>query len=123
MSQQQEQQQQEEGGKEFSEAARILRTVPDKHAFYFYRHKHAYSYIGTSARSLSEFLEQVKTVSVASLQFHAKRGDFENWVQWTIGDATLSKRISSLRTREGEELRNSLVETVGARLEELQRFH
>jgi Family of unknown function (DUF5752) len=112
---------QQEG--EFSEAARILRTVPDKHAFYFYRHKHAYSYIGTNARSLTEFLEQVKTVNIASLQFHNKRGDFRNWVQTTIGDATLSKQISSLRTTEGEELRNSLVKAVGARLEELQKFH
>jgi hypothetical protein len=108
---------------QFPEAARILRTVPDKNAFYFYRHRHAYSYLGASARSLSELLEQVKTVNVASLEFHSKKGDFANWVQTTIGDATLSREISSFKTKQGEELRNSLIKSIEARLKELQSFN
>jgi hypothetical protein len=108
--------------KESPESVHILRTVDDKNAFYFYQRKLAYSYIGVNAKSLGEFLEQLKTVDISSIEFHAKRRHFEDWLQWTIGDATLSKKFSSLRTREGEELRNSLVKTVEARLEELQRF-
>jgi Family of unknown function (DUF5752) len=111
---------------ESSEVARILRTVPDKNAFYFYSsasYLGQNSYQGIRARSLTEFLEQVKTVNIASIEFHAKRGDFENWFLTTLGDATLSKEISLLKTREGEELRNSLVKTVGARLQTLEKFN
>lgn len=100
--------------------ARILRTVPDENAFYFY--KEIGYYLDIRARSLGEFLSELKTIDVASIEFHEERGDFEKWFLTTLGDATLAKEASSCKAKKGEELRNSLSAFVRARLTRLQKF-
>lgn len=100
--------------------ARILRTVPDENAFYFYK-KIGY-YLDVRARNLGEFLEKLSTIDIVSIQFHAERGDFENWFLTTLGDATLARQAYSCRTKQGENLRNSLISFAGARLARLQKF-
>ncbi len=100
--------------------AKILRTVPDPNAFYFY--KQLGYYLDVKARSLGEFLETLYTIDLASIEFHSGRGDFENWISTTIGDATLTRQIYSCRAKKGEELRNSLISFVSSRLNRLQRF-
>ena len=101
--------------------ARILRTVPDENAFYFY--KEIGYYLDAKARSLGEFLSELKTIDVASIEFHEQREDFEKWFLTTLGDATLSKEAHSCKAKKGEELRNSLCAFVSARLARLQKFH
>ncbi|MDH2900047.1 MAG: hypothetical protein PXY39_03670 [archaeon] len=101
--------------------ARILRTVPDENAFYFY--KEIGYYLDAKARSLGEFLSELKTIDIASIEFHEQRGDFENWFLTTLGDATLTKEAHLCKAKKGEELRNSLSAFVSARLTRLQKFH
>jgi hypothetical protein len=105
----------------FPMIARILRTVPEETAFYFYK-KIGY-YMDVRARSLGEFLSELKTIDIASVEFHEGRGDFENWFLTTLGDATLAKEANLCKAKTGEELRNSLCTFVGARLTRLQKFH
>jgi hypothetical protein len=100
--------------------ARILRTVPDENAFYFY--KQAGYYLDVRARSLGEFLEKLNSVDLISLQFHIERGDFENWLLTTLGDATLARQVYSCRTKQDGALRSSLISFVGTRLARLQKF-
>jgi hypothetical protein len=104
----------------FPQIARILRTVPDENAFYFY--KELGYYLDVRARSLGEFLSTIKTVDKASIEFHEARGDFENWFLTMLGDATLAKEAFACRAKKGEELRNFLCNSVSARLSRLQKF-
>ena len=55
-------------------SVKILRTVDDQEAFYFYE---AFGKpTGKAARNLSDFLDIVKSVKTESLMFHLQRGDF-----------------------------------------------
>ncbi len=74
---------------------RILGTVVHDKAFFFYEDigKPA----GDSATSLAELCSRINTVAPASLAFHLKRGDFENWTRNAIGDNELANRIAKLK--------------------------
>jgi hypothetical protein len=104
----------------FPLVARILRTVPDENAFYFY--KDIGYYLDVRARNLAEFLSVLKIVDISSIEFHEARGDFENWFLTTLGDATLAREALSCKSKKGEELRNSLCNFVNSRLARLQKF-
>jgi hypothetical protein len=104
----------------FPIVARILRTVPDENAFYFY--KRIGYYLDIRARSLFEFQQKLRYINIVSVEFHAERGDFENWFLTTLGDATLTRQAYSCKTKRGEELRKSLLSFVEARLTRLQKF-
>jgi Family of unknown function (DUF5752) len=101
-------------------ASNILRSVPPRNAFYFYRAIGAPT--GAAARNLPDFLGILNTIDLTSLQFHLGRGDFENWLKM-LGDDTLAKQIATLKERKlrGEDLRVQLVDTVQARLDSLQK--
>ena len=60
-------------------AIRILRTLNNEEAFYFYENINKPT--GQSARNLNEFLEKVKSVKLESLVFHLERNDFKNWIR------------------------------------------
>ena len=84
-------------------AQKILREVPQFNAFYFFDCEDKYS--GTSARSLTVFSTKLKTIDRKSLDFHFKRGDFENWIRSTIGDNYLANKIAKIDDSiEGEQL-------------------
>jgi len=59
-----------------AEAIRILRTVKDEEAFYFY--EAIGKPTGESARSLSDFLEKIKSVKLESLLFHLQEETSKN---------------------------------------------
>ena len=63
-----------------------------------------------SAGSLREFYEAVKTVGVASLEFHVHRGDFTNWAQVVLKDEALAGDFEDARQSElrGESLRKRI---------------
>ena len=67
--------------------------------------------INQTAHNLQEFLEKLKTIPVASIDFHQKRGDFSKWIRGTLKDDQLAGAIEKVAER-GEELRRRLIETV-----------
>jgi Family of unknown function (DUF5752) len=98
----------------------ILREVKPEEAFHFYRAVDVP--LNTSARSLSEFVERVKTVEAASLQFHVERQDFERWFAM-LGDSELVAKVAGIRASmvQGELLRPKLFTAVRNRLDQLSR--
>ena len=65
---------------------------------------------GAVARSLREFYDAVKTIDVASLEFHVYRGDFTSWVQAVLKDEALATDLEDARQSElkGESLRKRI---------------
>ena len=70
---------------------------------------------GLSARTLKEFYETVKTMNVASLEFHVYRGDFKNWIQEVVKDEVLAGELDSLT--QGELKNGNLREKLVALIE------
>ncbi|MEM3766733.1 MAG: DUF5752 family protein, partial [Candidatus Bathyarchaeia archaeon] len=55
--------------------------------------------------------------------FHSKRGDFENWIRTTIGDAYLANEVKKVeRNFNREQLRATLIRVVEARVNELRKI-
>jgi hypothetical protein len=89
----------------------VLKKVSTEKAFYFFTS--VGNYIGESASSLEEFVEQLKVVDARSLDFHLGRGDFERWFREVWGYEKLAKamkRIERLKLT-GEELRTQILNT------------
>jgi len=101
-----------------TEAVRILRTVRDEEAFYFYESFGKPT--GESARSLSDFFEKVKSVKLDSLLFHLQRKDFQNWIEKTLGDSKLARRIERILPSNGDDLRIKIRSTIENRIKELR---
>jgi hypothetical protein len=99
-------------------AIAILAYAPHDKAFEFY------SSIGQPlhlhAHSLRDFANKLEKVSVASIEFHTKRDDFEVWLMG-LGDEELAKKINLLKKKmlAGEELRKQLHGIVDQRYLEL----
>ena len=101
-----------------TEAIKILRTVKDEEAFYFYQAIGKPT--GESAKSLSDFLEKIKTVKLESLQFHLQRKDFQNWIEKTLGDSKLANKIERISPSNDEALRTKTQSNIESRLRELK---
>lgn len=99
------------------EAARILRTVNPSESFHFY--EAIGKPTGQSASNLTEFLETVKSVKTESLQFHLERKDFQNWIEKTLGDTTLARRIAKTTTKHEGNIRAKIQSTLEKRIKEL----
>jgi len=101
--------------------ADILRNVPDENAFYFYKGEGSPS--GLKATSLREFLAQVEIADPASVQFHAQRGDFENWVRM-LGDPTLAKQLQTVSSQNlsPEELKSKMLRVIRMRVGKLRKL-
>jgi hypothetical protein len=101
------------------EATRILRTVGHGEAFFFYEAIGRPT--GESARSLSDFIEKVKSVKLESLLFHLQRGDFQNWIKKTLGDFRLAREIGAVLPSNGEDARIKIHSIIEKRIKELDR--
>jgi len=99
-------------------ALRALRTVKDQEAFYFY--EAVGKPTGELARNLSDFLDKIKVVKSESLVFHLQRGDFQNWVQNTLGDSKLSKQLAKISLSDDDSTRTNVCKTVEGRIYELR---
>lgn len=103
------------------QAQKILNQVPQINAFYFF--EDANNYCGISARSLTVFSNKLLTINKKSLDFHFKRGDFENWIRSTIGDSFLANEIAKINESfEGEQLLAQVCEIINTRLMELKQL-
>lgn len=95
-------------------AKAILSPMPSEKAFHFYvgMEKPLEIY----ASGIQDFLEKIQTIALESLEFHANRGDFENWFE-CIGDCEVAKKMALLNEKKlsGEPLRERLREIVANR--------
>jgi hypothetical protein len=87
-------------------------SVPPQKAFYFYTNIGAPT--GQVASSLEGFANQLKTVNVASIEFHMQRGDFENWIRDVFHNNKLAARLKLIKALglKGEKLREAVYEEV-----------
>jgi hypothetical protein len=100
--------------------SKILRIVPMREAFHFFTDIGQYT--GKSAVSLTEFSEELKTVSMKAIEFHFKRKDFEQWIKETLGDEYLANGIDRIdKSIKGEALRTAIQRTVKNRLDKLEQ--
>ena len=98
---------------------RILRTVPMDHGFHFTLSDGVYS--GLTAVSLEDFQTKLDTADADSIFFHYKRGDFQKWIDDTLGDKELANRMCFVDPKlKGERLRKQLIKMVKARINELR---
>jgi hypothetical protein len=100
------------------QAVTILRTVGNKEAFYFYEGLGKPT--GESAKSLSDFLEKIKSVKLESLVFHLQRKDFQNWIDRILGDSKLAAKIGKISPSYDDEFRTKIHATVENRIKELR---
>lgn len=99
------------------EATQILRTVNPSESFHFY--EAIGKPTGQKASNLTEFLETVKSIRIESLQFHLERKDFQNWIEKTLGDSTLARRITKTSTKREGNIRAEIQSTLEKRIKEL----
>jgi hypothetical protein len=98
---------------------RFLRNVPFETGFHFTTEKLVYT--GITAVSLPDFVLKLQTIDANSILFHYPRGDFQKWIQNTLGDEELANRMCFIQVNlSGEELRNQLVKIVQKRISELK---
>ncbi|MFH0897366.1 MAG: hypothetical protein V1850_04890 [Candidatus Bathyarchaeota archaeon] len=73
------------------------------------------NYTGQIALSLKDLYDIVKTVDIKSIDFHNRRGDFENWIRNVLHDEEFANTVSAIRNENvaGEVLRDKLYEAVG----------
>ena len=99
------------------DAVKILRTVNNEEAFYFY--EAIGKPTGECARSLSDFLKSVESVKTESLLFHLQRKDFQNWIEKTIGDPELAKRIGKTIRSRNDDIKTRIRSILEERIREL----
>lgn len=98
---------------------KILRNVPYETGFHFTTEKGVYT--GITAISLHDFALKLETVDANSISFHYPRGDFQKWIQDTLGDRELANRMGFIQAKiSGEDLRKHLLTIVQKRVSELK---
>jgi len=92
-------------------ATKILAQVSPENAFHFYID--IGKPLNIYAMGLKDFCEKITKVDTNSIEFHVKRGDFEEWFK-CLGDAELAKKTALIKARKlsGEELQVKLVDIV-----------
>jgi hypothetical protein len=102
-----------------AEAAKILRTVPFDQAFHFTNDQGAYT--GVTANSLLDFATKLETIDENPILFHYPRGDFQKWIETTLGDKELAEKMCFVKGgHSGKEVRDQLVWVTKRRLLELR---
>jgi len=96
--------------------------LPNNKQFYF--HQSNQKGPALRATSMYDFLRIIPQVPWDTINYHLLRGDFEKWIEYTLHDSELAKRIHKIANRklEGEVLRNSLSEAIASRYEELEKL-
>ena len=101
-------------------AEAVLRELPMERAFYFYTDYDKYT--GRYARSLEEFLDEIRNVEANSLIFHITRSDFQVWIR-DLGALDLASKLDGLRKAglDGEYIRSKMVAYVEEYIKDLRR--
>jgi len=72
------------------------------------------------ALSFQDFLEKIKTIPIASIEFHQNRGDFSNWIRDILHSSPLAEAIKNIKGT-GEAVRRQLIQTMTGKPVELER--
>jgi alpha-amylase len=106
---------------DFENRVRLATVVADE-PFLFYTGTGERYYTGTMAWSLRGFTRAVQKVSMKSVEFHSKRGDFASWAEKSLQDQVLVKEFNEIKLAEteGEQLRNGIVKASKKRLNDLR---
>ncbi len=101
------------------DASKILKPVSFDSGFHFTAANGVYT--GITATSLPDFAAKLETIDEQSLLFHYPRGDFQKWVQDTLGDEELTERLCFIQPNiSGEKLRRQLVKIVQKHITQLK---
>lgn len=100
-----------------------LSTVAADEPFLFYTGVGKKHFTEVRAWSLKGFANNVLKVSIKSLEFHNKRGDFEKWVRKSLHDEGLAKELKEIRLSKltQKKLRKTLSKVANERFRELNR--
>jgi alpha-amylase len=102
-----------------STAEKILSPVPYANGFHFFTSIGVYT--GETAISLEHFTKEIQTIPLESIQFHIKRGDFQEWIASILGDEELAEAIGRIEAGlSGEPLRKRILKVINARITELE---
>ncbi len=97
----------------------ILRAVPYENGFHFNTENGVY--IGVTAVSLEDFADKLRNLDAASVAYHYYRGDFQRWIDNTLGDKKFADKMCFISTKiSGEQLRKELLKMLDKRLTELK---
>jgi len=103
------------------DVSKILGKVPADKEFRF--STGVGTFTGATANSLSDFATKLTTIDVKSVLFHHPRGDFQRWIEGSLGDAELADRMRMMPTGlSGENLRGQMLKMIETRLGELKRL-
>ncbi len=96
-------------------ALKAFIAVPEGMGFHFYNGIDQPT--DMTAKTLGEFYENIKKVSVDSLEFHIYRGDFENWLKDACNESEFAQEIDVVKDADlkGEELRAELLKVLDAK--------
>lgn len=107
---------------DFENRIRLSTIAADK-PFLFYTGVGEKHFTGVKAWSLKGLAKNVRRVSIKSLEFHNKRGDFEKWARKSLHDDVLAKLLKEIRLSKltREKLRKTLSKVAKERFGELNR--
>lgn len=101
------------------DAATILRVVLPEQSFNFMTE--AGVYMGLSANSLEDFRSKLETIDVNSVAYHYYRGDFQRWIESTLGDRDFANKLCFISTEIApEQLRGELLKLLDKRITDLK---
>jgi hypothetical protein len=102
-------------------AEKILSQLPLENAFFFYAEVD--QPLGIRSDSLSDFCDKLQSIEIRSIEFHTAQGHIESWITF-LGDVELAKKLKLLKEKnlKAEPLRETLYQTIKARLNELQKI-
>ncbi len=105
---------------DFENRVRLAAIIADE-PFLFYTGAGEKHYTGTMTWGLRGFAGVIEKISLKSLEFHTKRGDFEKWAEESLHDTVLTSELkkTNLDKLEGENLRKALLKVLRRRLENL----
>jgi alpha-amylase len=105
---------------DFENRVRLAAITADE-PFLFYTGAGEKQYTGTMTWGLRGFAGVIERISLKSLEFHTKRGDFEKWAEESLHDTVLTSELkkTNLAKLEGENLRKALLKVLRRRLENL----
>jgi alpha-amylase len=107
---------------DYEKRVRVTAVAADE-PFLFYIGMGEKYFTGKMVWSLKGFVGTLEKVSVKSIDFHNKRGDFEKWADKSLRDSELATQLKKARLAGsgGEQLRQALIKIVRERLESLRQ--
>ncbi|MCW4001191.1 MAG: DUF5752 family protein [Candidatus Bathyarchaeota archaeon] len=104
---------------ETKDSSTILRTVPFESGFHFRTEQGTYT--GLTATSLQDFASKLNDVEDESVSYHYYRGDFQRWIEDTLGDKEFADSLCFIdRDISVSELKAELLKLLDKRITELE---